>query len=53
MTKRIIGRILHYPTWNLKHLSETGTDYETAKNYSNIIRELFNLDDKEKNNGAK
>ncbi|MCF6268687.1 MAG: glutamyl-tRNA reductase [Melioribacteraceae bacterium] len=53
MTKRIIGRILHHPTWNLKHLSETGTDYETAKKYSDIIRELFNLDNKNRNNGEK
>ncbi len=49
MTKRIIGRILHYPTKNLKRLSETGTDYETAKKYSDIVRELFNLD--KRNNG--
>ncbi len=46
MTKRIIGRILHYPTRNLKKLSETGTNYETAKIYSDIVRELFNLDDR-------
>ena len=46
MTKRIIGRILHHPTWNLKRLSETGTDYETAKIYSDIVRELFNLDNR-------
>ena len=53
MTKRIIGRILHNPTWNLKHLSETGTDYEAASRYSDIIRELFNLDDKKNNNEEK
>ncbi|MDA3860697.1 MAG: glutamyl-tRNA reductase [Melioribacteraceae bacterium] len=46
MTKRIIGRILHYPTENLKRLSETGTDYDEAKRYSDIVRELFNLHDK-------
>jgi len=51
MTKRIIGRILHHPTWNLKRLSETGTDYEEAKKHSDIIRELFNLNDRNKNNG--
>ena len=51
MTKRIIGRILHHPTWNLKRISETGTDYESAKIYSDIVRELFNLDNK--NNGKK
>lgn len=49
MTKRIIGRILHHPTWNLKRLSETGTDYETAKKYSDIVRELFNLDNTKNN----
>ncbi|VAX15792.1 Glutamyl-tRNA reductase [hydrothermal vent metagenome] len=43
MTKRIIGRILHNPTWYLKHLSETGTDYEAAKQHSEMVRELFNL----------
>ena len=50
MTKRIIGRILHNPTLKLKNLSETGTDYEMAKRYTEIIRELFNLNIK-KNNG--
>ncbi len=45
MTKRIIGRILHNPTWFLKRLSETGTDYEAAKQYSEMVRNLFNLDD--------
>ena len=49
MTKRIIGRILHHPTWNLKRLSETGTDYEAAKAYSDIVRELFNLDNRNNN----
>lgn len=49
MTKRIIGRILHYPTWNLKNLSESGTNDETANEYSNMLRELFNLNEKVKN----
>lgn len=49
MTRRIIGRALHNPTRNLKRLSETGTDYEAAKRYSDIIRELFNLNDKNNN----
>jgi len=49
MTKRFIGRILHYPTLNLKRLSETGIDYEAAKKYSEMIRELFNLNDSNKN----
>ncbi len=53
MTKRIIGRILHHPTWNLKRLSETGTDYEEAKKHSDTIRELFNLNNRNKNNGQK
>jgi glutamyl-tRNA reductase len=50
MTKRIIGRILHNPTRNLKHLSETGTDYEAASRYSEIIRELFNLNESNNKN---
>jgi len=50
MTKRIIGRILHNPTWHLKRLSETGTDYEAAKKYSEMVRELFNLNGKDDNN---
>ncbi len=53
MTKRIIGRILHNPTNNLKSLSETGTDYEAAKRYSEIVRELFNLDEKNINSEDK
>jgi len=53
MTKRIIGRILHNPTWNLKRISETGTNFEEAKIYSDVIRELFNLDNKPENNSDK
>jgi glutamyl-tRNA reductase len=61
MTKRIIGRILHHPTWNMKRISETGTNFEEAKIYTDVIRELFNLDnnstnssdDNFDNNGAK
>ena len=49
MTKRIIGRILHNPTWFLKRLSETGTDYEAAKQYSEMVKELFNLNGNKEN----
>ncbi len=47
MTKRLIGRVLHNPTFVLRRLSENGVDYEKAAEYSQIIRELFKLENKE------
>jgi len=47
MTRRLIGRVLHNPTFHLRSLSENGVDYEKAAEYSQIIRELFKLEDKE------
>ncbi len=46
MTKRLIGRVLHNPTLELRHLSEKGEDYDKAAVYSQIIRELFKLEEK-------
>ncbi len=46
MTRRLIGRVLHNPTLELRHLSENGKDYEKAAEYSQIIRELFKLEEK-------
>ncbi len=43
MTKRLIGRILHNPTINLKKLSEDGSNYEKSSKYSKMLIELFNL----------
>ena len=46
MTKRLVGRILHNPTVNLKRISSESEDEEIKILYAQIIRELFNLDEK-------
>ncbi len=50
MTKRLIGRILHNPTINLRKLAESGRTKSEAIEYSEILKELFNLT-KNSNNG--
>ncbi len=45
MTKRLIGRVLHNPTLHLRYLSENGNDYDKVAAYSQIIRELFKLEE--------
>ncbi|RPI69044.1 MAG: glutamyl-tRNA reductase [Ignavibacteriales bacterium] len=49
VTKRIINKLLHHPTVELKKNSETGDNDESAMRI-NIIRELFGIDKKDKNN---
>ncbi len=52
MTRRMIGRILHNPTINLRKLAENGNDMRSAEEHAAILRELFELhngDKKEKN----
>ncbi len=45
MTKRLIGRILHNPTINLKRISKELESEEEKAAYYEMIRELFNLDE--------
>lgn len=43
MTRRMMGRILHNPTVNLKRMAESGTnDKETAETAA-VLKKLFNL----------
>ncbi len=44
MTKRLIGRILHNPTVNLKKMANDAESEKEKMIYSQIIRDLFNLD---------
>lgn len=48
MTRRMIGRILHNPTIKLRSLAESGINYQETANYSFILKELFDIDQKEK-----
>jgi len=43
MTRRLLGRLLHYPTMKLRELSETGTQFQEATNYSLILKDLYKL----------
>lgn len=47
VTKRIINKILHHPTMELKKISENGTGSQESVIKVNVIRSLFGLDDKE------
>jgi glutamyl-tRNA reductase len=44
MTRRMIGRLLHNPTRNLKKIAETGASMNDVITNTIILKELFNLD---------
>ena len=46
ITKRIINKILHHPTVELKKFGENGTNNDEAAIKISIIRELFGMDKK-------
>lgn len=46
ITKRIINKILHHPTVELKKFAESGTNSDEAALKISIIRELFGMDKK-------
>lgn len=48
MTRRMIGRILHNPTIKLRSLAESGINYQDTANYSFILKELFDIENKDK-----
>lgn len=50
MTRRMIGRILHNPTIKLRSLAESGINYQELANYSLILKELFDIENKLKEN---
>jgi glutamyl-tRNA reductase len=45
MSRRLIGRLMHYPTITLKELAETGQHYEEVSDYIQTMKNLFKLDD--------
>ncbi len=44
MTKRLVGRILHNPTVNLKNVYTSEAEEDKRILYARVIRELFNLE---------
>jgi glutamyl-tRNA reductase len=44
MTRRLIGRLLHNPTRNLKKFAETGANINEVITNTIVLKELFNLD---------
>ncbi len=49
MTRRMIGRLLHNPTVKLREYAETGSNIKEVTNNTVILKELFNLADKNGN----
>jgi glutamyl-tRNA reductase len=45
VTKRIINKLLHLPTVELKRISEYGVGSQDAAAKVNAVRSLFGLDD--------
>ena len=44
VTKRIINKILHHPTIELRKINESGTGAEEAATKMGIIKNLFGID---------
>jgi len=49
MARRLIGRILHNPTINLRKLAEKSESMESTNNYTSVLKYLFDLDNIPKN----
>jgi glutamyl-tRNA reductase len=47
VTKRIINKILHHPTIELRKINESGTGAEEAATKMGIIKDLFGIDKSE------
>ncbi len=43
MTRRMVGRLLHYPTIKLREVAEKGDNGRETVNYSLLLKELFHL----------
>lgn len=52
MTRRLLGRLLHNPTINLRHLAETGDNPNEVARISAVVKELFGLDENSKQNNV-
>ena len=49
MARRLIGRILHNPTINLRKLAEKSDAHENTNHYTSVLKYLFDLDNIPKN----
>lgn len=47
MSRRLLGRLLHYPTMRLREVAENYGDDLDSDNYSYLVKELFKLDNTE------
>ncbi len=45
MTRRLLGRLLHYPTIRLKEIAELGKNPQEVINHSVTVKNLFNLNE--------
>lgn len=52
MTRRMIGRLLHNPTINLRELAGNGNNIQKVAANSVILKELFNLDSAKNEGGT-
>ncbi len=43
MTRRLLGRLLHYPTMKLRELAEDDVETQESINYSLILKDLYKL----------
>lgn len=41
MSRRLIGRLLHNPTINMRKIAESGANYQDAVKYTYILKDLF------------
>lgn len=53
MSRRLIGRILHNPTTNLRKIAEKSENLDNANQYTNALKYLFDLDNIPKNGRTK
>lgn len=44
MTRRLLGRLLHYPTARLKELAESDADSRDAREYSSFLNDIYKLE---------
>lgn len=41
MSRRLIGRLLHNPTINMRKIAESGANYQDAVKYTYVLKDLF------------
>lgn len=50
MTRRLLGRLLHFPTMKLREVAENDGNDINSGNYSYLVKELFKLEQSENSN---